>query len=141
MRRVHRDVVSDQSTNTLIDVTANGLSASPEKAMVDNQQIGSLLDGALDGTRRGIDRHGAASDRSNVLDLNSVHRAAVVRHFARAQHPVEVRRNLAERGVRGGVHRVRAAEHEDRSDRRPALRGPSRRRASPPPGCVTEKLD
>src|SRR5258705_478774 len=71
MRRVHRDGVRDQSTNALIDMSANRLSASPEEAMVDDQQIGSLLDGAFDRAGRSIDGDGAAGDRANVFDLTS----------------------------------------------------------------------
>src|SRR3982750_1081191 len=48
VRRVHGDVVCDQPSNALVDLTADWLRSSPEQAMVDDQQIGAILDRAID---------------------------------------------------------------------------------------------
>jgi hypothetical protein len=85
MRCVHRDVVRDQSANPLVHVAANGLSASPEEAVMNDQQIRVLLDRTFDRARRCIDGDGAPRDWPDVLDLNAIHGAAIVGHLVRVQ--------------------------------------------------------
>jgi len=51
MRGVHRDVVRNQSAHALVYVPPNGLNARPEESMVNDQQVGSLLDRPFDRAR------------------------------------------------------------------------------------------
>jgi hypothetical protein len=68
--------------------------------MMDDQQGRPALFGAsaqsIDRSLGSINRSDKASDLARILDLQSVQRGSVIRHFSDAEIPVEIFRNLRE---------------------------------------------
>ena len=86
MAGIEGHILLQQLTDTLVMGTCDGLALTPEKSMVDEQQVGPHGGGSADGLLAGIHRKGHLPDflslRLTVLHLNSIQRgvAPIVFH-------------------------------------------------------------
>src|SRR5215208_6912318 len=90
MRPIHGNVVCEQSANALIYMSAQGLIASPEQAMMDDEQIRARVDRPGDGLQRRIYRHSNPPHRTDVLHLKAVECIGIVGYLLDAKHRIEI---------------------------------------------------
>ena len=91
------DVVSHQRADPLPDAAHQPLQASPEKAVVHDQQAPTSLGCRLDRRDRGVHRPEHARDFSGAIDLEAIQRSWIVRDFRDAEVVIEIPDNALER--------------------------------------------
>ncbi len=88
---VERDVLRDESRHAPIRAPCEGLEPTPEQAMVDEQEIGSLLRRHPYGRLTQVDCRRDTAHRPRVRDLQPVDRVGSVRHFGDSEIAIQVR--------------------------------------------------
>ena len=94
VRAVKREIVSQNPFEHPATSAADGLQSRPEKAVMDNQEIHSVLDRALDSPKRCIHCRADLRDRAGVFHLETVERIRPVLDFTNAQMRICVGNNL-----------------------------------------------
>src|SRR6267143_2467137 len=98
MGAVERDVARDESRHATIRPPSERLQPTPEQAVVDQQQVGSLLCCQAHGRLAQIDGRCHTAYGARVRDLQSVHRMGRVGHFGDSEVAIQIR------DQRGEVH-------------------------------------
>ena len=102
VRTVNREIVFDQQPHQFITFPGPWMSGAPKKSVMNDEQICFRCDCQFYCGNTRVHCCGNFCDTAGIFHLQAIHRAVIIRNFARAKNFIAVRNNCFQWSFRHG---------------------------------------